>query len=96
MNEPIARKSGKFVSSGWSPCRLCLCCGKLIVLLRLPAWGSKTDNRWYRTCYVKGWDGNPYYLFGSASPHPRKALARALAQPESIETESDQDPFFSL
>jgi hypothetical protein len=95
MKEAIARKSGKRESAGWTPCRLCICCGKLIVLLRLPGWGSKTDHRWYRACYVKGWDGSPYYVFGVAKPHPRKPIALALAEPPEEEPPAG-DPFFSL
>lgn len=89
-----SRKSGKKVSAGWSLIRQCACCGKFVVLLKLPAYGSKTDPRWYRACYLKGWDGNPWYSTGSAYPHARGPLAEHF---ETIRVpEEEIDPFFSL
>lgn len=77
----------------WSRTRLCVCCGKAIVLLRLPGWGSKTDMKWYRACYVKGWDYNPWYTKGCAVPHPRPMyVKRMFPRKEKVE----EDPFFSL
>lgn len=68
---------------------MCMCCGKLVVLLRIPGQEPKR-----RLCYVKGWDGSPFYSNGSAHPHPRKWLARAFEKLRGPAVETD--PFFSL
>jgi hypothetical protein len=77
----------------WNKIRLCLCCGKFIVLLRLPGYGDKTTPKWYIACYFKGWDGNPWYTRGSAFPHPRKRYAERM-YPRA--TKVEEDPIFSL
>lgn len=92
------KSSKKNPLSLWTPCHLCPCCGKFVILLRLPAFGSKTDPRWKIACYFKGWDGNPWFVsggrFGSnATPHPRKRYAQRM-YPRVEKKESD--PFFSL
>lgn len=86
----------------WSPVKLCLCCGKFVVLLRLPAFGSKTDPRWRILCYLKGWDGNPFFTNpgrwgrGNAMPHPRKRYAQRMFPERFQKPKEPLDPFFSL
>lgn len=78
-------------SKPWTPTRLCNCCGRAIVLLRLPAWGSKDDPRWFVACYAKGWDYNPWYVKGTHHRHPPKRYATRMAQ-----MTEPTDPFFTL
>lgn len=78
--------------------RMCPCCGKDIVLLRLPAFGSKTDPRWRIACYLKGWDRSPWYVSSNgrernATPHPKKRFAQRMF-PRNVE--EPKDPFFAL
>ena len=90
----------------WCPVKLCLCCGRFVVLLRLPAFGSKTDPRWRILCYFKGWDGNPYFVKGgiwgrgNAALHPKKRFAVRMAERgfplKSQKPKEALDPFFSL
>lgn len=76
-----------------APARSCECCGKVIVFLRLPGFGDKTRYPWYRRCYIKSWDGNPWYVPGSHQPH-RIKLKNIPQTP--IELSEPPDPFFSL
>jgi hypothetical protein len=84
----------------WTPCRVCECCGKFIVLLQVVN-PPENRNKW-RVCYFKGWDGNPY-LVGTgrclnARPHPKDSLARLMAQ-KRLGAEGPYepvDPFFTL
>jgi hypothetical protein len=85
----------------WVPARMCPCCGKVVVKLRLPTYGSKTDPRWTIVCYAKGWDGDPNYIkpgegwknltpARGARPHTRKPVRQKVSEPEP------EDPFFNL
>jgi hypothetical protein len=96
MSMAMSRKSRKSVTT-WTPCKLCQCCGRKVVLLRLPGWGSKTDPRWYRVCYEKNWDGNPWFVPKVHSPHPRKWLAEHFRLKLAAEPQDEpQDDFFNL
>lgn len=79
----------------WSKTRMCECCGRLVVLLRLPGWGSPDDHKWYIACYVKTWDGELYYDARRHSAHPRGKYARAAGS-DFEEEPQETDPFFSL
>lgn len=95
----VSGKSRKKIWKEYVPFRMCPCCGKDIVLLRLPGWGRKDDPRWYIACYVKGWDRNPWFVGGSphaignAVPHPRKRYAQRMYPRKE---ESPKDPLFVL
>jgi hypothetical protein len=84
----------------WTPIKLCSCCGKFVVKLRLPGWGTKGDPRWYIVCFFKGWDGNPWYVqdrrwtHGNATPHPRKRYAQRMYGDRP--KQEPVDPFFTL
>lgn len=85
----------------WSPVKLCLCCGKFVVLLRRPDYDGKAQPKKWIACMFKGWDGSPYYAKGrnwrtggNAVPHERRqfAIRMAALRPK----EEPVDPFFSL
>ena len=85
--------------SPWTPIRLCECCGKFIVLLRIPENLQRPDRRKWITCYLKGWDGNPFYvgaigLGGNAKPHPTKRYAKMMR--DKAVPKPTVDPFFTL
>ena len=98
----LPRKQRKLVSQGlWTPIKLCSCCGKFVIKLRLPGHGKKEDPRWYVVCFFKGWDGSPWYIpgtrftgAGNAVPHPRKRYAQRMygERPKKELV----DPFFTL
>lgn len=94
MRVPVSRKERTI----WNKVRLCDCCGRKVVHLRLPAWGSKTDMRWTIICYEKPWTGNPYYLPDVDVPHLSRMSARYLKRrdEEWEEAKERRDPFFSL
>lgn len=77
---------------------MCDCCGKFVVLLKLPEHLQKPDRPKRVLCYFKGWDGNPYFVGDSALStnarrHPRKQFARRMFPKKD---EPPKDPFFSL
>lgn len=76
----------------FSPAKKCECCGKIVVLLRrsdVPAGEIRRV-----VVYIKGWDGNPWYVPATHRRHPRKPIAIHL---ERKRTEGrDPDPFFAL
>ena len=84
---------------------MCPYCGRLVVRLRLP------DSRKTIVCYLKGWDGNPWFSRLEAGPlghwfresnasiHPkhRKVTAEQVAVwKKRAEEKKAEDPFFSL
>ena len=67
----------------------CACCGRLVVLLRRT--DSPPGQTEFVACYIRGWDGNPYYVPGTHRKHPGPKYERFLR-----ENEPPKDPFFSL
>ena len=95
----------KLMSRGlWTRVRLCPCCGKFVVKLRLP------DAKWkFQLCFFKGWDGNPWYLqtrperyglgggSGNAQRHRKKIKRGPQENPAGPRVEKEpEDPFFSF
>ena len=80
----------------WTPCRQCACgCGKLVVLLRGPGFHDPEKGRKWVLCYLKGWDGNPFYVH--ALPHRRKKFKAYMDTVRAEEVKGrDPDPFFHL
>lgn len=69
--------------------RKCECCGKLIVFLRRT--DVPIDTPRYVACYLKTWDGNPWYVPWVHKRHPNKRFAVRMAAKRP-----PTDPFFSL
>jgi hypothetical protein len=93
MKQANARKR-RSLDSPFAPAGLCQCCGRFIVLLKTKPYGA------YRACYLKGWDGSPWFsgpkhLGGNAVPHPKAKYARFLA-PDVEDEKPEVDPFFEL
>lgn len=70
----------------------CECCGRLIVLLR-KSDAQPGQNKW-RAVYLKTWDGNPWYVPGIHTAHPRKRYA--IRMKAKLGGGEPEDPFFSL
>jgi hypothetical protein len=84
----------------WTPIKLCSCCGKFVILLRIPEAQQVKDRPKKKAYYFKGWDGSPWFTrdsprsLGNAYPHSRKQYARRMFVPKK--DEPPKDPFFSL
>jgi hypothetical protein len=55
--------------------KLCECCGKFVVLLR---WIRRDGTNGWRWCYFKNWDGDQYWVPGSAAPHPTRRRGKRI------------------
>lgn len=67
---------------------LCHCgCNRLIVFLRSPFW--KLESPKFVACYLRTWDGNPWYTSGVHYKHKRKVYDGNMAI--SLDRR-DQDP----
>lgn len=79
--------------------RMCPCCGKDVVLLKVPENQQRPDRPKWVLCFLKGWDRSPWYAARgyatNAVRHPRKTIARYLIQ-NSEKPKPPEDPFFSL
>ena len=69
--------------------RVCECCGKIVVLLRVS--NLPPEQFKYVAVYIKSWEGNPWYVQGTHKRHFRKPYAIHMAKKRP-----PVDPFFSL
>lgn len=81
--------------SEWSLVKLCDGCGRKIVRLKTPAFGSRTDKNWWKIVYEKQWTGSPYYLPHQDRPHLKRCSSRYLRKRDE-EAKKGKDPFFEL
>ena len=69
--------------------KVCECCGKIVVLLRIS--NLPEEQKRYVAVYIKTWEGNPWYVPGTHKRHFRKPYAVYVDKQRP-----PTDPFFSL
>ena len=84
----------------WSSVTLCECCGKIVILLKVPkAWGApvgEPQRKWI-VCYARDWDGNPWFVQGIHHRHVYTGATRARRMAQYIGKKYPKgDPFFDL